>query len=231
MAYVYKHIRKDTNEVFYIGIGSDTLGKYTRAFDKNSRNRYWNFLTKKTDYIVEIVEDNLTWDVACKCEIELIKKYGRKDLSEGTLVNMTDGGDGTTGQIISDTHKQSISNKLKGIPLSSVVREKMSNAHKGKIISKEQRLKLSNYFKNKPLSDAHKLNISKSVSGSKNGFFGKKHSEESKEKMKNTRNPLSNEHKRKLSEVGIGKKHSEETKQKMRDARIKYYQNKFGNME
>jgi hypothetical protein len=31
--------------------------------------------------------------------------------------------------------------------------------------------------------------------------------------------------------VGIGKKHSEETKQKMRDARIKYYQNKFGNME
>ena len=30
MAYVYKHTRLDTNEVFYIGIGSQN--KYKRAF-------------------------------------------------------------------------------------------------------------------------------------------------------------------------------------------------------
>ena len=32
MAYLYRHIRLDTNEIFYIGIGSDI--NYKRAFIK-----------------------------------------------------------------------------------------------------------------------------------------------------------------------------------------------------
>ena len=31
MAYIYRHIRLDKNEPFYIGIGSDVEGKYKRA--------------------------------------------------------------------------------------------------------------------------------------------------------------------------------------------------------
>ena len=100
MAYVYKHIRKDTNEVFYIGIGSDI--KYKRANDTNNRNKYWKNITNKTDYIVEIIEDNLTWEQVCDIEVKLIKHYGRKDLNEGSLVNMTNGGDGTLA--VSYTH-------------------------------------------------------------------------------------------------------------------------------
>lgn len=38
MAYVYKHIRKDLNEVFYIGIGSQD--KYKRAFSLLKRNSF-----------------------------------------------------------------------------------------------------------------------------------------------------------------------------------------------
>lgn len=34
--YVYKHIRLDTNEIFYIGIGS--IMNYKRAFSKQYRN-------------------------------------------------------------------------------------------------------------------------------------------------------------------------------------------------
>ena len=41
MAYVYRHIRLDTNQPFYIGIGSDK--NYFRANQKTSskRNSYW----------------------------------------------------------------------------------------------------------------------------------------------------------------------------------------------
>ena len=46
MAYIYKHIRLDTNEVFYIGIGSDNT--YKRANLKKGRNIYWNNIINKS---------------------------------------------------------------------------------------------------------------------------------------------------------------------------------------
>ena len=95
MAYVYRHIRLDKNEPFYIGIGSDK--NFKRAFDRFSRNRHWNFIVNKTEYDVEIFMDNLSWEQACEKEQELISLYGRKDLGKGTLVNLTDGGDGSVG--------------------------------------------------------------------------------------------------------------------------------------
>jgi hypothetical protein len=94
MAYLYRHIRLDKQEVFYVGIGSDE--KYERAYSKDSRTQYWRSISK-LGYEVEIVLDDLTWEEACEKEKEFIKLYGRKDLKEGTLVNMTDGGEGTVG--------------------------------------------------------------------------------------------------------------------------------------
>lgn len=90
MAIVYQHRRKDTNEIFYIGIGKNT----NRAYNKYSRSKVWKDVVFKTDYIVEILYNNLSWDEACLKEIQLIKLYGRKDLNLGTLVNLTDGGSG-----------------------------------------------------------------------------------------------------------------------------------------
>jgi hypothetical protein len=97
MAYVYKHIRVDKNEVFYIGIGSDNKGKFTRAYSRKGRSKFWKDLTKNTQYKVEILHANITWKEACQKEKELILQYGRKDLSTGTLCNLTDGGDGVNG--------------------------------------------------------------------------------------------------------------------------------------
>lgn len=37
MAVVYQHRRKDTNEIFYIGMGRDI----NRAYSKHSRNKYY----------------------------------------------------------------------------------------------------------------------------------------------------------------------------------------------
>jgi len=92
MAYLYRHIRLDKNEPFYIGIGSDD--NYDRANSKNSRNPHWTNITNITDYEIDIMLEDLSWEQACKKEREFIAFYGRKDLGLGTLSNLTDGGEG-----------------------------------------------------------------------------------------------------------------------------------------
>lgn len=94
MAYVYKHIRLDNNEVFYIGVGSDS--GYYRANSNRSRNKHWQHIVNKHGYTVEIIFDNIDFDLALKKEIELIASY--KLISEGgTLANYTKGGQGQLG--------------------------------------------------------------------------------------------------------------------------------------
>ncbi len=90
MAIIYQHKRKDTNEVFYVGIGR----AINRAHTKKSRNQHWHNIVNKVGYDVEILYEDISWEEACKKEVELIKKYGRMDLKQGSLVNMSDGGDG-----------------------------------------------------------------------------------------------------------------------------------------
>lgn len=85
---VYLHYRNDTNEVFYVGIG-----RGNRPRNKRNRNIHWKNIVNKFGYTVKILAKNLSWINACKLEIALIKKYGRKDLGLGNLVNLTNGGD------------------------------------------------------------------------------------------------------------------------------------------
>ena len=89
MTVVYRHRTLDTNEVFYVGIGS-----IKRPYKKYGRNNFWKNIVNKHGYYVEIIQENLDWDSACELEEFLIKLYGRKDLGTGCLVNMTNGGDG-----------------------------------------------------------------------------------------------------------------------------------------
>ena len=109
MAYVYRHIRLDKNEPFYIGIGNDLTNK--RANEKARRNDLWKKITSKSKYYVEILFDNITYEEAKIKEIEFIKLYGRIDLNNGVLANLTSGGDGSVNPSkevrlkISETHK------------------------------------------------------------------------------------------------------------------------------
>ena len=141
MAYVYKHTRLDTNEVFYIGIGSQN--KYKRAFSLIKRNSFWRNITSKTEFLVEIIQDGLTWEQACEKEKELISKIGRRDLGLGTLVNMTDGGDGT----FNVKHSYEWHEK-----------QRKNNSKKGKAISEEHRknISLNHKSKNKDASSGNK---------------------------------------------------------------------------
>ena len=97
MAIVYRHRRLDTNKIFYVGVGVD----YKRAFNKRNRSNYWKNIVSKTNYEVEIIQENLTQEEAFELEVFLINLYGRIDLKNGILCNLTDGGEGRKNIFVS----------------------------------------------------------------------------------------------------------------------------------
>jgi hypothetical protein len=121
MAYVYRHIRLDKNEPFYIGISASKSLKRAYDVEPSRRNRIFNGIVAKTECEVEILFDDLTWEQACEKEKEFIKLYGRKDLQTGILANMSDGGEGTFGAIITDKQRKArtLSNKNRVLSLES----------------------------------------------------------------------------------------------------------------
>ena len=194
MAYVYQHIRLDTNEVFYVGIGKT---KY-RAYKKTGRNEHWKRIVNKAGYDIQIIAENISYEEALSKEKELIEYYGRRDKGSGTLVNMTDGGGGVLGLKIghlSDEHKQKVSASLKGKSRTEETKKKISESQKGKKMSEESRKKMSDASKGKKrsdkfkqalkdrkLSDEQKQKISRSLSGKK----GQPCSEETRQKISMT---------------------------------------------
>ncbi len=108
MAVVYRHRRLDNNSIFYIGIGVNK----NRAYQTRSRNNFWKNIVSKTKYQVEIIANGINYDDAKELEIFLISIYKRKDLYNGILCNMTDGGDGNSN--MSAEVKNKISTSLRG---------------------------------------------------------------------------------------------------------------------
>jgi hypothetical protein len=103
--YIYAHVRKDKNSIFYIGKGS---GK--RAYIKSNRSNYWKKIVEKHGYDVLILLENLTEEESFKYEIMYIEIEKRKGNCEA---NFTKGGDG----VVVDKRwwNEKISKSLKGI--------------------------------------------------------------------------------------------------------------------
>lgn len=107
---VYQHHRKDTGEVFYVGIG-----ERHRPYRKDSRNPYWSNIVNKHGYDIEVIYQVDTWAQACVIEIMLIEKYGRKGIDpNGILTNRTKGGDGALGLIHNDDTINRLKEMFKG---------------------------------------------------------------------------------------------------------------------
>ena len=184
MTYVYRHIRLDKNEPFYIGIGTDS--NYQRAYSKSSRNIFWNRVVNVTDYEVEIIMDNLTKDIAKQKEIEFISLYGKKINKTGTLVNISDGGDGNSGGKHTEEAKKKIgeANKFKDYSKfnrshfqTQEYKDKISKINKGRKMPDSMREKTSLRMKNRVLSEEHKEKL-------RNLKLGFKASQETKDKMR-----------------------------------------------
>lgn len=189
MAIVYIHRRKDNKDIFYVGIGNDIK----RAYDfKNRSNKYWKNIVNKYGCIVEILEDGLSWEEACAKEVELIKKYGRIDLNEGLLVNMTDGGDGQSNPS-EETRKKLKYNKTEEH------KEKLRTYQVGvKQTPETIKKRIENGFHK---TDEYREKMSMALSGDKNPM--KK--EENKIKLRKPKPPRTKEHSQKISESKKGK--------------------------
>lgn len=114
MAYVYRHIRLDKNEPFYIGVSVNKYRPHQKTGSGRTRNRLWANIAAKTKYEVEILFDNVSVEFAKSKEIEFIKLYGRKDLGTGTLANLTNGGEGTYGVAFTEERRLKMSKSMTG---------------------------------------------------------------------------------------------------------------------
>ena len=112
MYQVYRHIRLDKNEPFYIGIGKMSL-TYNRSIDKR-RNKIWQQIISEIDnkYEVEILFENLSYIQAIEKEKEFIKLYGKIIDDSGTLANILDYGGGMIKGYMSDINKNKLKNRM-----------------------------------------------------------------------------------------------------------------------
>lgn len=135
MYYVYLHRRKNDNRVFYVG-----KGKSNRAYVKSNRSEHWKRIVNKYGYTIEIVFEDLTEQEALQCEIDTILEM--RYFNE-PLCNQTNGGEGTSGKKISESHKKAISDAQRGRVRTEKELKSLSDRTRGRKCSKEHLEKLS----------------------------------------------------------------------------------------
>lgn len=155
MAIVYQHKRKDTGEIFYVGIGKDE----SRAYEYG-RNYLWQEVVDETEYDIEITHRDIIYEEACSIEKYLIAFWGRKNLRLGPLTNLTDGGDTTEGYKHTEDSKEKISNSLIGFKHSEESIQKIADSHRDVPLSTYHRYKISIGNLNKPKSKEHRKSLS-----------------------------------------------------------------------
>lgn len=133
--YTYLWIDPKTNIPRYVGKGCG----YRAYHHLKSNSRIGNLLRKRIrdGYSPQpIIHYEVDEDTALEMEKFWINHFGREDLGLGTLFNLTNGGDGTSGKILSEDSRNKISLKLKnnknglGTKRTEEVRLKMSIAQK-----------------------------------------------------------------------------------------------------
>jgi hypothetical protein len=124
--YVYGLIDPRNNLPFYIGKGTINPKRrgvrYRRILEHLSKSDTVNKFKVKVmekillnyDKIPYIIYKYFDDEVECfTCEVELISKYGRRDLKSGCLTNLTNGGEGFSGRIKTTEEKFKISQAKK----------------------------------------------------------------------------------------------------------------------
>ena len=180
--------------------------------NNKKNNRIRKLLNSNKPPFIFKVASNLSESEAFSLEMTLIQMIGRSDLNKGPLLNLTDGGEGSFGykhsedakKRMKESRKKYISENPEAVirgkahylynkkswmynkQHSKESKDKISNAKKGKSYeditsiekAKEWREKISNSNKG-PRREDIKIKYQKEA----NGFFGKTHTVESKEKM------------------------------------------------
>lgn len=120
--YVYLYIKPD-GTVFYVGKGREDRYLHHLLEAKKSKSKDSNKLKISTirkilrqglEPEIKFVDSNLSEEQAFELEEFLISEIDRIDLGTGTLTNMTNGGEGCRGQIISDERKEQLRVQMTG---------------------------------------------------------------------------------------------------------------------
>lgn len=130
--YVYEYLREDGTP-YYIGKGCKD-----RAFKKQGHT-----VPLPTKDRIRFIAEHLTDQQAKDLEIELIAKYGRKDLGTGILRNLTDGGEGSSGRVTAESTKQKIREARAKQITSDKTREKMRQSRTGRLHTEDTKKKMS----------------------------------------------------------------------------------------
>lgn len=157
--YVYVLSRPD-GRPFYVGVGTrDRIAAHEREASRNRRGgpklqliREIIAASQRIEYCIEGWFDN--WADAAEEECRLIYALGRRDVGAGPLVNRTDGGEGATGLIMSDSAREKCRVGRLGKTQSPDARKKIGAVHRGKIMSDESRSKMSATRRGRRPSDA-----------------------------------------------------------------------------
>jgi hypothetical protein len=111
----------------YVGKGKGNRFKAHYKTAKKYSSEWTNHLQSslKKGRTVEVVKsDYTTEENAIKEEVRLIALYGRKDLGAGPLYNLTNGGDGASGRIVTEEERQKHAESASSTWESSEVRER-----------------------------------------------------------------------------------------------------------
>jgi hypothetical protein len=224
--YIYLDPRKPGNfkyneyefnhEPFYVGKGKNKRAWLLKRHPDKMLQRKLNKFTP----IILLTKNKFSEVLALKIESALISKIGRSDLKEGPLANLTNGGEGTSGYIMTEDHKNKIIKSRKGYKHSEETKRKIGESNKGKIISEEQKKNQSNKMKGRQsrLGKHHTEETKNKLSVINTG---KKHTELSRKKMSDVKmgHYVSEETKVKLSKVLKGRVFSEEWKRKISESK------------
>ena len=157
--YTYAYLREDGTP-YYIGKG---VGR--RVHHKN------HCLPIPPKDRILMLKQNLSEDDAFKHEIYMISVLGRKDKGTGMLRNLTDGGEGTSGNILSDETKRKIGTANSGENNGMYGKSGESNPFYGKKHTEEYKRKSS-------------ARATKHWQENSHPWIGRKHSPESIEKIR-----------------------------------------------
>lgn len=140
--YVYIHFRKSDGVPFYVGKGTSRANcknNFSRARHHHA-NLHWDNTVNKHGLAINVIMSCKTDAEAGEQEIKIISEIGRLDLGTGTLINLTDGGEGTCGRTVSVATRTKLSLAFKGRKLSedwiNSIKEARRNGGNGSVNGK-----------------------------------------------------------------------------------------------
>lgn len=178
-------------EPFYVGKGKGLRSKshlkpYNLKHDNNKLkvNKLKKIIEEYGNIEILKYIENISESDSSLLEKEMIATIGRLDKKEGPLTNLTDGGEGISGYIMSDEQKENLRIKHTGFVHSDKTKENMSKIQleRQRLMTKEEKEKFKETCRNSYTTEMREA-LSEKYKGEKNPNFGTKWSDEQRKSL------------------------------------------------